>query len=370
VHRLLGAGLTALALAVACPFAAPARAGDHLAFDPRVTSIARMLGGVSPDYGLHSRLAADREWRAHRDWLAPRWQRLRAGRLQAMEAWRDDALGREHPRCRTLFYPFSGPDFLNAYLLFPLCDAYVFAGLEPPGALPELDRMAPGQFAQTLQDLRAALGDFLALNYFMTNRMAEQLDTPQLRGVLPVVLASMGVIRVHVMSIRPFEIAPAVRTAAPAAPLRAIAVDFFHPDVGKRQTLYYLSADASDAGLRANPALARFFASLAPATVLIKSASYLLHRPEFGRMRDIALDVGELIVQDDTGIPYQALRDRGWSVRLYGEYTGPIPLFASRHQTDLEVAYRARDVRQRLPFPFGYKGPREGSNAMVARLAR
>jgi hypothetical protein len=369
MNRLLRAALAALALAGMCVSAAPACAGEDLAFDPRITSIARMLGGVAPDYALHARLAQDRGWQAHRDWLAPRWAKLRAGRLEAMEAWRDEALADAHPRCRTLFYPFSGPDFLNAYLLFPQCEAYVFVGLEAPGTLPELDRMAPGEFAQTLRDMRSALDDLLVHNFFMTNRMAEQLDTPRIRGVLPVVLAAMGTIRVHVVAIRPFDLAPAIHPKPAATPVRGVEVTFFHPEVGKTQTLYYLSADASDAGLRAHPQLTAFLAALAPATVLIKSASYLLHRPHFARMRDIALDIGEIIVQDDTGIPYRALRDGGWTVRLYGEYTGPIPLFASRHQPDLEVAYRVRESGHRLPFAFGYKGTRDGSNAMVARFA-
>lgn len=365
MKRLARAALAlAAALAAAGPAAPPANAGDDLAFDPRITSLARMLGGVAPDYALHAPLAADRAWQAHRAWLAPRWERLRSGRLQAIESWRDTALAADQSRCGTLFYPFSGPDFLNAYLLFPRCDAYVFVGLEPPGALPELDRMPSAEAAQTLADLRVALGDLLALNYFMTNNMAAQLDTPRLRGVLPVLLASMGAIRVRVVAVGPHELG-----RAGAAPLRGVAIAFYHPDVGTPQTLYYLAADVSDAGLRAHPELAAYFASLAPATVLVKSASYLLHRPGFSRMREAVLEVADLLVQDDTGVPYRTLRERGWQVQLYGEYTGPIPLFASRRQPDLETAYRSRDPGRALPFAFGYKGTRDGSNAMVARYS-
>ncbi|MCC6609318.1 MAG: hypothetical protein IT515_06535 [Burkholderiales bacterium] len=359
MKRLLRAMLAALVVAGACAPAAPALAGDDLAFDPRITSIARLLAGVAPDYALHARIAADPGWQAHRDWLAPRWERLRASRLQAIEAWRDEALAGERSRCRTLFYPFSGPDFLNAYLLFPSCDTYVFLGLEPPGALPEIDRLGPGEAAQTLRDMRAALGDLLAHNFFMTKRMAEQLHTPRIRGVLPVMLASMGVIRVRVVSLRPYELAT----------LPGVAVTFFHPDIGKPQTLYYLSADLSDAGLRAHPALAHYLDGLAPAAVLVKSASYLLHRPTFTRTRDTVLRVADVLVQDDTGVPYRTLREQGWTVRLYGNYGGPIPLFAAYRQPDLEGAFRGRAAAHRLPFAFGYKGSRDGSIAMVARIA-
>jgi len=295
--------------------------------------------------------------------LAPQWRKLRAGRLAAMEAWRDRALAEDLQRCRTLFYPFSGPDFLNAYLLFPRCDTYVFVGLEPPGALPELDRMSDAEVARTLQDMRAALKDLLAHNFYMTKHMAEQLDTPRVNGVLPLLAASMGLIRVRIMALERFALPAKDRRPA----VHGVRVVFHHPDIGRKQTLVYLSADASNAGFTRAPELAAFLGTLKPAMVLVKAGSYLLHREYFSRLRETTLDVAEVVVQDDTGIPYRVLTGRGWTVRLYGDYTGPIPLFAGDRQPDLAVAYRNRADGERLPFAFGYKGVRGESNAMVAR---
>jgi hypothetical protein len=333
--------------------------------DPRVTSIAQLLAGVEPEYALHARLAALDAWRAHARTLTPQWRKLRSGRLSAIEAWRDQALIRDVPKCRTLLYPFSGPDFLNAYLLFPLCDAYVFVGLEPPGSLPDLDRMSEADVARTLRDMRAALQDLLAHNFFMTKHMAEQLDTPHVNGVVPPLAASMGLIRIRIIAVEPLAL-PAAR-AGRKPTVRGTKITFFHPDVGRSQALYYLAADASNAGFDRAPELAAFLLALKPATVLVKSGSYLLHRSYFSRLRDTVLDIAELVVQDDTGIPYRLLRSRGWEVHLYGDYTGPIPLFAADRQPDLAVAYRNRPGQQRLPFAFGYKGVHGESNAMVAR---
>jgi len=331
--------------------------------DPRLTSIAQLLAGVEPEYALHARIAALESWRTHARSLAPQWRKLRSGRLGAMEAWRDRALVGDQPRCRTLFYPFSGPDFLNAYLLFPSCETYVFVGLEPVGTLPELDRMSDAEIARTLRDVRAALKDLLAHNFYMTKHMAEQLDTPHVNGVAPLLAASMGIIRVRVTSIERF-----VLPAAGGRPrVHGTRIVFNHPDIGRKQTLVYLSADASNAGFSQTPELATFLRALKPATVLVKAGSYLLHREYFSRLREATLDIADLVVQDDTGIPYRVLLSRGWTVRLYGDYTGPIPLFAADRQPDLAVAYRHRADAERLPFAFGYKGVRGESNVMVAR---
>lgn len=342
-----------------------AQAGSaHPPHDPRLTSLAQLLAGIEPEYALHARIAAREAWQVHARTLAPQWRRLRAGRLGAMETWRDRTLVGDLPRCRTLFYPFSGPDFLNAYLLFPRCDTYVFVGLEPPGALPELDRMSDAEVARTLQDVRAALKDLLAHNFYMTKHMAQELDTPHVNGVVPLLAASMGLIRVRIMAVEAFTLPPAADRRPTVHGARIV---FHHPDIGRKQTLVYLSADVSDSGFSRAPELAAFLATLKPAMVLVKAGSYLLHREYFSRLRDTTLDIAEVVVQDDTGIPYRTLLSRGWTVRLYGDYTGPIPLFAADRQPDLAVAYRNRADSERLPFAFGYKGTRGESNAMVAR---
>jgi hypothetical protein len=362
-----GATRAALCLAafVALTVGRSARAEDRPPpHDVRTTSIAQLLVGVAPEYALHARLAASAAWRAHARALAPQWRKLRAGRLGAIEAWRDRALGADLARCRTLFYPFSGPDFLNAYLLFPLCDSYVFLGLEPPGTLPLLDRMTATDVAQTLREMRAALGDLLARNFYMTKHMAEQLDTPHVNGVVPPLVGSMALIRIRILAIEPIAL-PAAR-AGKKATVGGVKVRFFHPDLGRIQTLYYLSADASDAGFAQAPELGVFLARMKPAVVLVKAGSYLLHRAYFSRLRETVLDAADLLVQDDTGIPYALLRSRGWAVRLYGDYTGPIPLFAADRQPDLAAAYSKRVEGEALPFAFGYKGGRGESNAMVA----
>ena len=340
--------------------------------DPRITSAARLLAGVGSAYEPHAHVASLDAWAKHRETLAPQWDRLRRERLSVIEDWRDDVLGAGLDRCRTLLYPFSGPDFLNAYLLFPRCDTYVFFGLERPGEVPPLEAMTREDAAALLKDVRVALGDILVRNYFITQHMAQQVHTPRLKGMLPLMLASMGLLDVRIASVEPFDLG---RTAGPLpntgtrASRRAqgVKVTFLQPLVGKPQTLYYLSLDATDVALRANPEFLPFLAQHNPSMTFLKSASYLLHGNEFAGTREVLLQVSELVVQDDTGIPYRFLRERGFEVRLFGRYARPIKDFNYGYQKDLDAAYRQVGNVAVLPFPFGYHWQQGRSGLMVAR---
>jgi hypothetical protein len=360
-----------LALAATCA-SAQAPANAVTAPDPRITSTARLLAGVISTYEPHAHVASLDAWQAHRATLAPQWERLRRERLSAIETWRDEVLGADVDRCRTLLYPFSGPDFLNAYLLFPRCDTYVFFGLERPGEVPPFETMSQGDATALLKDLRTALGDILVRNYFITQHMSEQLHTPRMKGMLPLMLASMGLLDVRIASVEPFDLG---RTAGPlpntgtraSRRARGVKVTFVQPLVGKPQTLYYLALDATDAALRANPEFLPFLAQHNPSITFLKSASYLLHGNEFAGTRRTLLGASALVVQDDTGIPYRSLRERGFEVRLFGRYARPIRDFNYGYQKDLAAAYRQVGNVSVLPFPFGYHWQEGRSGLMVAR---
>jgi len=49
-----------------------------------------------------------------------------------------------------MFYMFSGPDFLYADAFFPEATTYVMAGLEPPGQIPDLQKMPRGSLGPSL----------------------------------------------------------------------------------------------------------------------------------------------------------------------------------------------------------------------------
>jgi hypothetical protein len=395
MKRLIAACGIALAFNAAC-VAAPADAAAPPAMEnarteytpAELTAIARLLAGVDPQGGSSGlqAVAATETWKAHRKASRYGDHQLQE-RLQRMDQWQHSTL----PPARAssaLIYPFSGPDFVNAFALFPDYKTYVFFSLEPPGQIPALTGMDEPQLGALFSDLRGALNDLVALNFFITPNMQENLHTDALQGTVAVMLAQMGLLGLTVHSVEPFHpwpssalrategkpaearspsVAPGAKQGQPALPLQAVKIEF--DDRNKtRRTLLYLSLDVSDGQLRFYPEFEPWLRSYAEPTVLLKSASYLLHGGNFRKVRGVVRERARLIVQDDTGMPYHLLRADGFKISLYGQYERPVKLFENRYQKDLDDAFESAGNSDPVPFPFGYNWRKDGrSGVIVAR---
>ena len=163
-------------------------------------------------------------------------------------------------RKKTLLYPFSGPDFLNAYIFFPEHGRYVFFSLERPGTLPDLESVTLLQFTRLLQDVRSAFRDIFERNYFITSYMIKQLTTPWIRGTVPVMAVMMVLMNRRLVRIEPLDLFPELTLAygapdakRPRVRLRAVRVEFVNPNAPGAQQLYYVSLDATDKALEFYP---------------------------------------------------------------------------------------------------------------------
>lgn len=347
---------------------APAEGARYGSTD--LTASARLLAGIEPKEGAAQlqAVAQTEAWRAHRKASRYGDRQLRA-RLEHMDRWQKSALPAPSADA-ALIYPFSGPDFINAYALFPDYKTYVFFSLEPPGPVPPLARMDEPQLGELFSDLRGALNDLVALNFFITPNMKENLHTDSLQGTVPVLLAQMGMLGLTVDRVEPYRPWPAAaraRSGKPALPMSAVRIDF--KDARHRpRTLLYLSLDVSDGQLGFYPQFASWLGSFDQPAVLLKSASYLLHGRNFRKVRAVLRDHAHLIVQDDTGMPYRILRDAGFQISLFGQYEKPVKLFENRYQKDLDDAFASSGNTDPVPFPFGYNWRKEGRSGVIVAL--
>lgn len=380
--RILALLLAALPGAVAATTPASSTQTDPVplvataATEGRAGSVARLLAGLPPTLGTHGPIAESTEWQAHRDQVQAGWAKVKAGRGGVMSKWRDGAIRSACTGSGTLLYPFSGPDFMNAYVLFPGCRNYILFGLEMPGDVPEVEKLDRVALGKLLADVRVAVGDLVERNYFITSRMSRQLHTSQLKGVVPVLIASMALAGVDVKSVEPIELPALPRAddetlegqaaAKPLRKMRAVQITFQRPGASKPQTLQYFSVDATNKGLAPYPEFLAHLRSAKPAPMLIKSASYLLQDRQFRMVRDTLLESAEFLVQDDMGMPYEVLKEHGWEVNLYGGYRKPIHPFHWAYQSKLDAAYKTATPGD-LPFSFSYHWSGGKSNAMVAR---
>lgn len=321
----------------------------------KLNASAHFMAGMADS---RSSVAQSAAWKEHAEFMRAAWSRLDGRQVAAMTAWRDAELGRACPAGGTLMYPFSGPDFLNAHWLFPGCGTIVMFGLEPIGEVPDIEALGDKDRARLTADVRTAMKNFIGRNYFITDYMARQLRTSHLRGVLPVVALSMALSGMEIVSIKPNQLAPIPREkpaeGQPMRQLKGVTIEYLAPGSATPRRVHYFTVDAADKGLAHYPEFLAYVRSLAPTTTFIKSASYLLHGNEFRQMRAALLDISDVIVQDDTGVPYLMLEDRGWNVHLHGRYGRPIPPFGGAYQVALSRAYKEQGTSP-LPFTFGYQ---------------
>ena len=325
---------------------------------------ARFLAGLPVREGALAALARERVWVEHATEFDKAWKELEARQLGKIRAWAPEALGAEFSSKGVVFYPFSGPDILYAQAFFPQAATYVLAGLEPVGAVPEVEHLPPAALGAGLANLRKSLNSVLSFSFFITKEMKVDLRHNQLSGTLPILyvfLARSGcrIDRVELLHLDKFGGTNPMGSATPGVKIN------FTGTGGAAQTLYYFTTNLANDGIKNDPGLVKFCEGLGKARCLVKAASYLLHTAEFTGMRDFVLGHASLVVEDDSGIPVREFDAAKWVLRYHGAYAGPIETFKQYAQPELAEAYRAANAPG-LPFGFGYRWHPHESALIIA----
>ena len=348
----------------AAAFALTARADEPKAapaYDAKLTNLARLLAGQTPDAGSFDKITASDMWKKHQAFFAERWPKIESGRFKTAAAWRDTEIRVPAEAAATLAYPFSGPDFLNAQLFFPSYRQYIFYSLEAPGVIPDVETMSDANAAAYFGEIQEALDDIFMRHYFITNHMFKELTAKHLKGNKPLFFIFMALMKDKIVSAEEVslneagEVIPMVKPAAKGGkkPAKGLKITFLRDGAETPQTLVYFSLDVSDTAILRHPEFLKFLAKNAPAAAFIKSASYLLQDPQFKTIRKTILDTSAYLMQDDSGMPYRSLK-KDWDVTLYGDYLGPKKDFKVGFQADLDKAYKVAGAAKPLPFHFGY----------------
>jgi hypothetical protein len=339
---------------------APARAADTVTAD----DTARFLAGMQPpaDSPL-TPLTKDPSWQRHAKFFDAAFAQLEQRQLSKIRAWAAGNLAAPKP---TMFYMFSGPDFLYADAFYSKATTYVLSALEPPGSVPDLTRLPRSGVGAALYNVERSMGSILSFSFFITKMMKVDLRAGQLNGTLPILyvfLARSG------KTIR--EVSPVALDDKGAAyfanenpgknATHGVRIVFAASD-GEQKTLYYFSTDLSNPGVRASGFL-KFCATLAPGNSLLKSASYLLHSGNFTTVRDFILANSSTIIQDDSGIPLAYYSPKKWRFFPFGHYAGPISEFPGRYQEEYAELFRRA---QPMDFGIGYRWRSHESNLLLS----
>ena len=322
------------------------------------TDAARYLAGlpVSAQSPL-TKLTSDPRWIAHSNAMNAAFSKLDQVQLSDIRIWRAEFLAPVTRVSRTCLYFFSGPDFLYADTLYPDCNTYVLVSLESVESIPELQSVPLALLQNTLQNIEVSLNTILSVGYFETQDLREYSQRSQLKGVLPIIFVFLARSGKEILNVE--------YNSLGKGGTRGVKITFLDPATRAHKVLYYFSADLSDDGLKRNSAVLRFCNSLGPTNSFIKADSYLLHQNGFNIVRNYLLGVSASILQDDSGIPLRNFTPEKWTLRFFGNYTGPINLFKNFYQPDLRQYYATSSPKP-LTFGFGYQYNRRDATLILA----
>jgi hypothetical protein len=347
-----------LAFAFALAIAQPSRAADTVTVD----DTARFLAGMPPsaDSPL-TPLTRDPTWQRHARFFDQAFAQLDQRQLAKIRAWSDTNLAAPRP---TMFYMFSGPDFLYADAFYGKATTYVLSALEPPGSVPDLTRLPRGGVGAALYNVERSLSSILSFSFFITKQMRVDLHAGQISGTLPILYVFLARSGKTIHGVTPVALdqnGVVITENLGKSAVPGTRIMFAGSD-GVERTLYYFSTDLSNAGVKASGFL-KFCATLAPGNSLLKSASYLLHSGNFTTVRDFILGSSATIIQDDSGIPLAYYNKKRWRFFPFGRYAGPIAEFPGRYQESYaELFHRA----QPMDFGIGYRWRSHESNLLLA----
>lgn len=328
-------------------FEAKTSPADSMTDAAALDALARRLAGlVSGDGPV---------WSRHFDQMQELWGEIERRHLTAIRAWTAKALGPRVPEPGLpLFYPFGGPDFLSAFLLFPEAPTYVLVGLQPPGRLPRPDELTPEALESELERLRSGFESMVEAGYFQQTDMDADFAAERLDGVLPVLYIFLARTGHHLTALRYRVLDESGHLAAAGPGEDAGVVEIVFTSHGEERTLIYFAQDLSDAGLAAkSDALSRYLDGIESWNVFMKAAVYLLHMDGFTTLRDLLLARSRTLLQDDSGLAHRDLDPQDWDLFYFGDYTRTLPVYREWFQEDLKAVYESKVARP-LDFAIGY----------------
>ena len=338
-----------------------------------LTSISNFFGGVqSPkiDSLIPNNLKA--QWTQYTNKMNSTYSDVNS-KKEIMSVWRDKNISVSQG---TLFYPFSGPDFLHANVFFPNYDTIVMIGLEPTGSADV--KLSQYTEPQVFSDITRSLSAILNHSFFLTKAMAVDFTNTKLNGTLPVFMHFFSRTGYSIYSVEDVflksngEIVNMKENKSVEGLYKGVCYQVIKDN--KLKLIYYFSMNLMDGnynnnnGLKDHPEIGLMMNRFNIKTTYLKAASYLLHNDSFSIIKDLILKNTNQIVQDDSGFPIRYLiNNKTWNTSFYGSYTKPISLFNVRYQQDLYDCYHNPVLPAgELPFGIGYKSIAGTSNMSIS----
>jgi len=336
----------------------------------RVTNeLARFLAGLPGEApcGLLDAWRRSAAWMNYADAFARAYAVFQDRCADPFSRWAH-SVSRPAWRERSVFYPFSGPDFLFAQFLHPAAETYMLCGRERWTPLPSPPDVEDVAMLAVLTPLGEFVEPYLTGGFFVTQDMAAWLASHADFGIAHILLALASRQGFSVPSVRIVWVDHEGRLTANAGCHATTGICIDLQRSGRAVRVLYFQHDLRNGYFSPASPLAKFVAAAAPCLSLCKCASYLPHEPEFSDFGRFMLGISSALVQDASGVPYRLLKDGDWDIALHGRYATPLRVFERYDQPDLSEAFdRAAATTKSLEFSVGYGRNTQRAGLIVAR---
>ncbi len=343
--------------------------------DTHTTILANILAAtIHPDTQLdledkYKKIINSNAYKNHYKEMKSAWDKTENKRLKSIRKWVDEEINNLCNENFRIFYPFSGPDILNAEIFFPCGNEFILFGLEPPGYVRDITNLNPAEMNKYLYYIRDSLRSILNYSFFRTNEMKVNFFK-ELDGLTPVLLTFLAYNKNEIYRITKIQWTPdgIVEDSNIKNGIQGVRIYYKNKTKQKEELkfLTYLQIDVSNKNLDNHKFFLDQLKQKKPFITFIKAASYLMYNDSFSYIRDFILNNSYAIIQDDSGIPVKYFLNSDWNLKFYGNYIQPIPLFKNRYQPELRKIYLDKTKIHLLPFGTGYNFSPGTSNLMVA----
>ncbi|MFN8436793.1 MAG: hypothetical protein U0V72_04055 [Cytophagales bacterium] len=348
--------------------------GKVVEINPVYNDFARYIAYLDVENPQYDSLKKYSFWQRDKKQADSIWQNLEEKRFSKMRTFAQSEISEFLSSPKQVLYPFSGPDFINAFTLYPNAQTITMMALEPVGSISNFSTKSKSFTEEYLYHLNMAVNDLYKKSYFITQHMGGHLQQHRANGTLP--LLTMFIVRAgnKILNVRKVTVdstgnytLDSLKYTKESRP-RAVRIDFVNEkNPTEVKSVFYFQADITDPGLNKKKGLIPFLKAQQNCVGYFKSASYCCFDPIFTQIKTTMLDKCDLIVQDDTGIPYRDYSPSKWNINLYGMYEKPVRDFGSyTYQKDLDKVYHdSTVVKKPMNFSLGYHWQTKVQNIMI-----
>lgn len=325
---------------------------------------ARFLAGMTIRKGspLYKKTRTS-YYRTHTAKMNRFWEQVQSDNISRIAPWRDKNIP-NHSSLTNALYPLSGYDFINLYTFYPKVQRYCMVSCEPTGTIPDPQRLSNTEINSQFKSLRRTVRTIATRNYFFSATMKQELEDGMIGGAAPVLMMFAARLNLTITGVDSVGLDKNGNLVTYYSknifrkknlPIRGIRIRFFSKDLpSKERELLYLSMRLKQNSHSQKTPEGKFFARQKNMGAIIKSAIYLFHLSSYRNFCEFLINRIDILVQDDSAIPYRYLSKDIWNIKLFGKYTGSARLNNTPEYPQPNLVKDFRKNSTPLNFNFGY----------------